>query len=274
LTFDYSVEKIGSMRTTGYPSRFLHLAITFLAISFFPGVANTRADLIFADSFAYPKGPLAGDGPPPGSPPGQGEWTVANGNPEVARPGLQFRGIYWAGRSTIVNSPAHTNGDKALAELGPVTANDGVVWVGFLVSKTGGPLRTHGYAVVSLGNDVTGPSLGIGMLFEENIYGLDNNTGENGSRSATNLEPSEETVWMVTKVDFINAQEYLWVNPAPGVEPDIADADAQLPMTAEFLSSGFFEIVLKIGFTRGIFSFDELRVGTTFADVVSPSAVP
>ncbi|MBA3833135.1 MAG: hypothetical protein H0X34_14820 [Chthoniobacterales bacterium] len=263
------------MKTTGYSSLFLHIAVTFLAISFFPGVANTRGDLIFADSFAYPEGVLAGDGPPPGSPPGQGGWTVSNGSPRVAKTGLRFPGIYWVGRSTIVNSPAHTNGDKAVAELLPVTAaNDGVVWVGFLVSKTHGALVTHGYAVVSLGNDATGPSLGIGMLFEENLYGLDNNTGENGSRSATNLEPSEETVWMVTKVDFINAKEVLWVNPAPGAEPDVADAAAHLPMTAEFLSSGFSEIVLKIGYTKGIFHFDEVRVGTAFADVVSPSIIP
>ncbi len=73
---------------------------------------------------------------------------------------------------------------------------------------------------------------------------------------------------------FINSEDYLWVNPAPGAEPDIADADAQLPMTAAFLSSGFSEIVLKIGYTHSIFQFDELRVGTTFADVVSPSVSP
>lgn len=68
----------------------------------------------------------------------------------------------------------------------------------------------------------------------------------------------------------INAKEVLWVNPAAGAEPDIADADAHLAMTADFLSSGFFEIVLKIGYTKANFRFDELRVGTTFADVVSP----
>jgi hypothetical protein len=235
-------------------------------------VSAARGELILADSFDYPKGDLGGQGPPPGSPPGQGEWALFNGNPSVALFGLQFPGIYSAGRSVIVTSPTDTNGDKALAELRPVTAADGVVWVGFLMSKARG--GRNGYAVVSLGNSVTGPSLGIGMLFERNRYGLDNNTGERGSRSNTDFRPSEEAVWMVTKLDFINGEDYLWVSPAPGVEPDIADADAQLPMTAAFLSSGFSEIVLTIGYTQATFRFDELRIATTFADLVSPSLAP
>jgi hypothetical protein len=146
------------------------------------------------------------------------------------------------------------------------------VWVGFLIRDARKPDSDGGFAVVSLGNDVTGPSVGIGMLFDKNRYGLDNNTAERGSRSSTTFRPSAETVWMVTKVDFVSSEEYLWVNPAPGTEPDIADADAHLPMTAGFLASGFSEIVLKIGYTTAAFQFDELRVGTTFADVANPDA--
>ena len=52
--------------------------------------------------------------------------------------------------------------------------------------------------------------------------------------------------------------------------PDIAQADAFLPMTPAFLAAGFQEIVLKIGYVHAIYQFDELRVGTSFADVVSP----
>ena len=45
-------------------------------------------------------------------------------------------------------------------------------------------------------------------------------------------------------------------------------------MTAEFVAAGFHEIVLKIGYTVTTFQFDELRVGTNFADVVNPLAAP
>ncbi|MEO7168161.1 MAG: hypothetical protein ABI016_14160 [Chthoniobacterales bacterium] len=260
------------MKAIVYPTRLLQIALISLALALLLGTAGARGELLFADSFDYPKGDLAGNGPPPGSPPGQGEWTLFNGKPSVALFGFQFPGVYSAGKSVILTGPTETNGDKALAELRPVTAADGAVWVGFLMNKARG--GRNGYAVVSLGNNVTGPSLGIGMLFERNRYGLDNNTGERGSRSNTDFRPSEEAVWMVTKLDFITGEDYLWVSPMPGVEPDIADADAQLPMTAAFLSSGFSEVVLTIGYTQATFRFDEVRVATTFADLVSPPLAP
>ena len=38
-------------------------------------------------------------------------------------------------------------------------------------------------------------------------------------------------------------------------------------MTPEFQASGFNQIDLKEGYNLGAFTFDELRVGTTFADI-------
>jgi len=250
--------------------QFSRLTLPGIAVISFLLTAAAQGELIFADSFAYPKGDLAGDGPPPGSPPGQGGWVIAKGNPFVASSGLGFPGIFSSGNSAKIVSDEGDNGDKAVAALGPVTAGDGAVWVGFLVRRDRGPFFPIGFSVVSLGNDVTGPSVGIGKLFNIRHYGLDNNTAERGSRSETNVAPNGDPVWLVTKVDFDNAQEYLWVNPSPTTEPDIAQADASLPMTAEFLAAGFHEIVLKIGYVRAIYQFDELRVGTAFDDIVSP----
>lgn len=258
------------MRTIGYPSRFVYIALTFFAVSFFLGLAGARGDLIFADSFNYPKGLLDGMGPPPGSPPGQGGWAAFNGTPSVAAAGLDFPGIVSSGKSAKVFSDLGDNGDKAVAALGPVTAQEGITWVGFLTRRERGSFFPIGYAVVSLGNDVTGPSVGIGKLFNRGFYGLDNNTGNNSDIARTAIAPNADTVWLVTKLDFATAQEYLWVNPSAETEPDIAQADAFLPMTPAFLAAGFHEIVLKIGYVHAIYQFDELRVGTSFADVVSP----
>jgi hypothetical protein len=232
--------------------------------------ATGRADLIFADSFSYPKGDLAGMGPPPGSPPGQGGWAAFNGAPFVASGGLNFAGIFSAGNSAKIFSDLGDNGDKAVATLGPVTAEDGTAWVGFLVRRARGSFYPIGYAVVSLGNDVTGPSVGIGKIFNKGLYGLDNNTGNNSDIARTSVAPSGDAVWLVTKLDFTTGQEYLWVNPSPGSEPDTAQADASQAMTAAFQAAGFHEIVLKIGYVYAIYQFDELRVGTAFADVVGP----
>ena len=248
----------------------LPAVILLLALSFFPGLASTRADLIFADSFDYPTGDLDGRGPPPGSPPGQGGWASFNQTPRIAPSGLDYLGIFSSGNSAGLLGLSDTNGDKAVAALGPVTPADGTVWVGFLIRKARGPHEEDGFAVVSLGNNVTGPSVGIGMLFEKNRYGLDNNTGARFDRSRTAVAPNEKTVWLVTKLDFTSGQEYVWVDPAPEGEPDIAEADAHLPMKAAFQSAGFSDIVLFIGYTGATFQYDELRVSTAFADVVSP----
>ena len=257
------------MRMNGR-TRSLSVVVLLLALNFFPALASTRADLIFADSFDYPKGDLDGHGPPPGSPPGQGGWASFNQTPGVAPFGLDYPGILSSGNSAGLLGLPETNGDKAVATLGPVTPADGIVWVGFLIRKARGPHEEDGFAVVSLGNNVTGPSVGIGMLFEKNRYGLDNNTGARFDRSRTAVAPNEKTVWLVTRLDFITGQEHLWVDPAPEGEPDTAQADAHLPMTAAFQSAGFSEIVLFIGYTGATFQYDELRVGTAFTEVVSP----
>lgn len=245
------------------------LAPVLFACSLFLALPGARGELIFADSFAYSRGDLAGQGPPPGSPPGQGGWLSFNGTPAVSPVGLAFGGIFSTGNSARLFGLDDANGDKAVASLGPVTAADGAVWVGFLIRKASAPLDSGGFAVVSLGNSVTGPSVGIGKLFARDAYGIDNNTDGRRTRHGTPFSPNQRTVWLVAKIDFSNAEEYLWVDPSPIGEPNIADA-VHLPMTAAFLATGFSEIVLTVGYTQASFAFDELRVGTRFDDLVSP----
>ncbi|MEO5718508.1 MAG: hypothetical protein ABIR29_08050, partial [Chthoniobacterales bacterium] len=195
-------------RPSAFVARFSCLVVSGIAVSFLLAVPVAHGELIFADSFNYSKGSLDGKGPPPGSPPGQGGWAIFKGSPFVASSGLIFQGIFAAGKSAKIFSDEGDNGDKAVAALGPVTADAGTVWIGFLVRRDRGSFFPIGFSVVSLGNDVTGPSVGIGKLFNIHHYGLDNNTGERGARSETTVAPNGETVWLVTKLDFDNAQEY------------------------------------------------------------------
>ena len=122
--------------------------------------------------------------------------------------------------------------------------------------------------VAVIGPSITDPSVGIGMIFDKNRYGLDNDTGEFGSRSLSTVPVNMNTVWLVTKLDFTTGNEYLWINPSIKTEPDIANADAQRRMTAEFQAAGFPFLRLRVGYTRALFQFDELRVATTFAEIV------
>jgi hypothetical protein len=253
--------------------RTLPALVTILSVSSLLVLSSARGELLFSDSFDYPAGSLDGQGPPPGSPPGQGGWVANNHNPEVANLGLDFPGIFTAGNCARLNSFDDTVSDEAIAAIGPVTPDIGVVWVGFLMREA--RPANGGFAVVAvIGPSITDPSVGIGMIFTKNRYGLDNDTGEFGSRCLTSVPVDGHTVWLVTKLDFTTGNEYLWVNPSPETEPDIANADCQRQMTAEFQAAGFPFLRLRVGYTHSLYQFDELRVATTFAEIVNPEAEP
>jgi hypothetical protein len=253
----------------------MSLVTSLLIVSLLFVLSNARGELLFSDSFDYPAGNLDGQGPPPGSPPGQGGWVANNQDPQVGTHDLDFPGILTAGRCARLESMEDMVSDEAVAAIGPVTPDIGVVWIGFLARKAHPSFRSGGFAVVAvIGPSITDPSVGIGMIFDRNRYGLDNDTGEFGSRSVTSVPVNLITDWLVTKLDFTTGNEYLWVNPSPEIEPDIANADAQRRMTAEFQAAGFPFLRLRVGYTRAIFEFDELRVATTFGEVVNPEAAP
>jgi hypothetical protein len=257
----------------GYPGALVSLATILVAASSLLAASSVRGELLFSDSFDYPPGSLDGQGPPPGSPPGQGGWVANNHNPEVANLGLDFPGILTAGNCARLNSFDDTVSDEAIAAIGPVTPEIGIVWVGFLMREA--RPANGGFAVVAvIGASITDPSVGIGMIFTKNRYGLDNDTGEFGSRSLTSVPVDGHAVWLVTKLDFTTGNEYLWVNPSPDTEPDIANADAQRRMTAEFQAAGFPFLRLRVGYTHSLYQFDELRVATTFAEIVNPEVTP
>ena len=234
-------------------------------------VQSVGAELLFADSFDYPVGGLAGNGPPPGSPPGQGPWSAAHANPKVSPQGLEFPGLFSLGHSALVHGFSVNNGDSAAANFSGVTPDLGTVWVGFLVNQR--KRSRDGYAVVSLGTVVDGPVPGIGALYFKDLYGIDNNTGNSADRSATTVIPSRDAVWLVTKLDFAGGGEYVWVNPSPAMEPDINEADANLPMTDYFQANGFSLVEIRAGYTLSAYQFDELRIGTDFFDVVGQTTV-
>lgn len=54
--------------------------------------------------------------------------------------------------------------------------------------------------VAAIGASILDPSVGIGMIFDRDLYGLDNDTGERGSRAVTAVPVTRETVWLVTKL--------------------------------------------------------------------------
>src|SRR5215467_9250183 len=125
------------METTHASSlgRLVRLTAILMTVSLLLAWSNARGELLFSDSFDYPSGSLDGQGPPPGSPPGQGIWVANNHNPTVANFGLDFPGILTAGNCARLVSAGAMVSDEALATIGPITRDVGIAWIGFLMRK-------------------------------------------------------------------------------------------------------------------------------------------
>jgi hypothetical protein len=224
------------------------------------GKSTARGELLFFDSFQYPVGPLAGQGPPIGAPPGQTGWSAVTGNPKVTARGLDFPRVFSTGGGTSFQGNSL---DHVVAYLTPVA--NGVVWLGFLINlRSGGDF---GFAVVNLGNDaVTAP--GYGVLYNSGLFGIDN--GTHGHVSYSTISPGPMPSWLVVKLDFDAGMQTLYVNPAFGTNsPERLVPNARIAMDADFQAAGFDRVYLNVGLNDGIWGFDEVRIGTTFADVRS-----
>jgi hypothetical protein len=133
----------------GYPGTLVSLATILVTVGSLLASFIARGELLFSDSFDYPAGNLDGQGPPPGSPPGQGGWVTNYFDPGVGAFGLDFPGILTAGNCARLNSMYNMVSDGTSAAIGPVTPDIGVVWIGFLVRKAYPSVRNGGFAVVA-----------------------------------------------------------------------------------------------------------------------------
>ncbi|HEU0210439.1 MAG TPA: hypothetical protein VFQ78_15860 [Candidatus Udaeobacter sp.] len=218
--------------------------------------SSAHAALMFSDSFDYSVGSLSGDGPPPGSPPGQTGWSASSGNPLVSAPGLRFRGLTSTGNATTITGVLAANGDVVTAGLSNL--NHGKVWIGFLARLAHGS-AAQGFSVLFLDGPGGGPS--FGLLFNSGVYGIDNNTG--GAGFPTTVAPSRTTVWLVVELDFTSGMELLFIDPTRNSPPA-----AQAMMTPSFQASGFDSIGLAGGYNTASFNFDEVRVGRSLNDIM------
>ncbi len=226
------------------------------------GGSTARGELIFSDSFAYPVGPLAGQGPPAGAPPGQTGWSLLNGNPVVQDNDLTFPNVFSAGGSAALSGSQYS---EVMANFPPVTG--GVVWLGFLINVY--TTDNDGYAVVELSNGVDGAPA-FGVLFETKVFGIDNNTNKRGSRGYSTVSPSVTPNWLVVKLDFDGGTESLYINPSRTTSsPQSLVPNVRVKMDPDFKAGGISQIFLNTGANDGVWGFDEVRIGTTFADVRS-----
>lgn len=220
------------------------------------------------DGFAYAEGDLAGNH-------GGSGWTGAwhdvhpDGRPKtfIALPGMEHSDDEGARLATVggqvgiaydtsrrIDLDAEARPDlAAVTEDGKLGATGATVWISLLARNESG----YGWAVVEL-NDGSREQVKLCHAGDSENWGfIDTATRETDT-------PVDEQAFMVARIDFRGPEDdiYLWTNPDLTTEPDIANADAR----GAYPGASFDTVVIRGDATDETY-IDELRIGTTWADV-------
>lgn len=208
--------------------------------------STSRAALIAYDGFNYTSGqPVNGSG-------GTG-WSGAwSGNNTVSTPGYTYSTLPVAG-----NRVTTSGGDSGSFRSFSTQNGSGTYYVSFIVQRVSG--NSAGYGGISL-FEGGGERLFIGQTFNQDNFGLERSGGGSPANSTT---AASTFSFLVARIDFNGASSSarLYVNPTLGTEPGTAQAT-----TANFAAFSFDNVRIQSG-GGPTFGFDELRIGTTYADV-------
>ena len=243
-----------------------------------------RATLIAYDGFeSYSIGGLSGGNAGTGTIGASGEtgwsaaWNAVSGI-NVASAGLSYSG------GTVV-----VNGGSKVAQIDGATINidaadrsfasqTGTLYFSFLFSATAASLSNDDFVHFMLNNDtVNTNSGGIGKLTTTDLsLGARVGTTNGGTTtSSSTLMTGGTTYFLVGKISKVSSTNYnqidLYINPTSNIEPGTASATSSAD--GGFSSIPVFSLRTFNLDAGDVYRFDELRVGTTFADVV-PTAVP
>ncbi|MBN1999453.1 T9SS type A sorting domain-containing protein [candidate division KSB1 bacterium] len=242
---------------------FNYLVVLVTAVSF--GLAQTPV----VETFDYPAGDLAGCGAAENG--WGGPWEVFEGPAEnmfIIDGSLEYPALSVAGNQLVGISPS-SGGCRAARSLETTWLDDpgADYWISFLMEIENVNLISGSWQGVSLWLDY-GEVAYFGKNWGNDNWGI---IGDLGSLNYPSpYEYFDGCAWLVAKIemsgDDTNEMAYLWVNPDPSVEPDMAEI--AVSGECSILDNGFNQIVCHLGMSDGITCFyDEIRVGTSFADV-------
>ena len=220
-----------------------------------------QASPIASEEFSYAPGSIAGlNG-------GSGFTSAWRGSDTVDAADLTYPGLLTAG-GHFVSSGGNSG---AFRDLGTFYGTDTTtVFVSFVLSAQPGFSTTNpDYAGLSFFDANDGAErLFLGQTFQATNYGFERS---GGASATTGTAVSSSPTFLVAEFIFQagNDTVNLYVNPTPGLAaPDVAATSASV---SDFY---FDRIRLQSGLDGGeTFNFDEVRLGTTYADV-SPAPEP
>jgi hypothetical protein len=192
-----------------------------------------------------------------------GSWS---GNNDITSPGLTYGAVVSSGNKLTTDGGQTSLGgspEESFRSL-PTAGTNFTLWIGFLASKASG-VEAATFASLALFDNTT-EKFNIGKNFGSSFWGFEW-IGEGAANTASNF--TTDTAFILARVDLNSTSNgvYMWVNRSTTVEPDINDSDAFLQGGPDFT---FNRVSIASGGTTGNVraNFDEIRIGTTFFDVV------
>jgi hypothetical protein len=187
-----------------------------------------------------------------------GGWSSSTGTATVATPGLTYSGLTTSGNRVTTTVSNTTYSRSLLTTLGSVTGT----YYFSVILRPDNSNNSNGAEFAVVGSTA---SLYMGKPTTGNNYVLDTvGNGGGGSQSVSSTVATSGTaVLMVLRADLVagGADSFkLYLNPSLLAEPGSADA-----------SKSSYDVgnITGVQFTGNIgFSLDEIRVGTSYADVV------
>lgn len=237
----------------------------WLWVAIFCTVNVVRGNLLLQDSFNYATGNL----------PGQGSWTGTGTNTPIQ---VQSGNLSYSGLAPSSGSELFMNGSGASAySLLSSTVTNGSVYSSFLLEMSGQPNNmSPANFFASLGNSsASGWSLGLYPEYYTNFmfsYG-----SYEGPVGAVNLSVSN-TYLVVLSYNFVpganNDSASLWVNPSSSTFGNATAPTPTMTLSMPAISDPVSSIDRFTWLNPNTnVVLDELRVGTTWADV-TPTPEP
>jgi len=213
----------------------------------------TRADVIFSDSFNYPDGALVNGSAgtwvhhnPSGS--ATGEVQVVSGRVFLSQTNSEDVNAQLAGQPYFATNSTVLYASFTVNFRSLPTGNNGSYFAHFKDSGTG--FRDRLYVAT---NGATAGTFRVGLANSDNSVP--------SVFLATNLNLNTDYA-LVTRYVLSNATSTVWLNPGAESDPGITATDAATGITIT-------SFALRESSGMGSLFFDNLVVGTSFADVVS-----
>ncbi len=270
-------------------------ASTFVLAVLLLGPGRIVAQLISSESFQYPAGAITGrnggtgwSGPWFNSPLNSTDNTIDTAGlamlPQIPsmggknyQIGSDVRNFRYLDTTSSWLAPYLVNGTYGKT-FGKESTT---IWISFLIACNSYPTTAYGGLHLMDGvGDVTQDIFGFKQLHQRFQFGRDNSHANYIMARVTNGLPGGAT-WqghvlcdkqvrlLVHRIDFHSGPEeaWMWVDPPAGSDPDTALADLHAPNITDFK---FNAVNIGSG-SSAKFSFDELRIGTTYQSVVPGS---